>query len=91
LKRHELLVRKSSISLLDNYSINEQLLQNLKSKKFNDSLVLAFEKFSCYIQNLVIRQKNPYLRCCSRTIILFSTCKRTQSYNNRTWKASWRL
>jgi len=63
LKRYELLVRKSSISLFDT-STNKQLLQNFKSKKFNDSLVLAFLKFSCYIQNLVIRQKEPVSQLC---------------------------
>jgi len=35
------LVRKSSMSLLDT-STNEQLLQKFNSKKFNDSVVLAF-------------------------------------------------
>jgi len=54
-KRHELLVRKSSISLFDT-STNKQLLQR---KKFNDSLVLAFLNFSCYIQNLIISRKEP--------------------------------
>jgi len=51
------------MSLLDN-STNEQLLQNLKNKKFNDSLVLAFLECSCYIQNLVIRQKEPASEIC---------------------------
>jgi len=63
LKRHELLVRKSSISLLDN-SVSEQVVQNLKRKKFNDSLVLAFFEFSCYIRNLLIRQKEPVSEIC---------------------------
>jgi len=57
-KKHELLVRKSNISQSDT-STNKQLLQKLKSKKFNDSVVLAFLECSCYIQNLVIRQKEP--------------------------------
>ena len=61
-KKHELLVRKSNISLLD-ISTNKQLLQKLRSKKFNDSAVLAFLECSCYIQNLAIRQKEPvYLK-----------------------------
>jgi len=54
----ELLARKSNISLFDT-STNEQLLQKLKRKKFNDSVVLAFLECSCYIQNFVIRQKEP--------------------------------
>jgi len=54
---------KPSISLLDN-STNEQLLQNLKSKKLNDSLVLVFLEFSCYIQNSIIRQKEPVSEIC---------------------------
>ena len=62
-KRHKLLVTKSSTSLLDT-STNKQLLQNLQSKKFNGSLVLAFLEFSCYIQNLVIRQKEPVSEIC---------------------------
>ena len=62
-ERHDLLVRKSSISLLDN-STNEQVLQNLKSKKFDDSLVLAFLEFRCYIQNLVLRKKEPVSEIC---------------------------
>ena len=36
------------MSLLDT-STNEQLLQKLKSKKFNNSVVLAFMEFICYI------------------------------------------
>jgi len=48
IKNNELLVRKSNISLLDT-STNEQLLQMLKSKKFNDSVVLAFLECSCYM------------------------------------------
>ena len=43
-------------------STNKQLLQELKIKKFNDSVVLALMDFICYIQNLAIRQKNPYLK-----------------------------
>jgi len=39
--------------------MNKQLLQKLNSKKCNDSVVLAFLQCSCYIQNLVIRQKEP--------------------------------
>jgi len=46
------------MSLLDT-STSKQLLQKLKSKKFNDSVVLAFLECRCYIQNLVIRQKEP--------------------------------
>jgi len=44
------------MSLLDT-STNKQLLQKLKSKKFNDLVVLAFVECSRYIQNLTIRQK----------------------------------
>jgi len=44
--------------LLDT-STNKQFLQKLKSNKFNDSVVLLFVDSSCYIQNLVIRQKEP--------------------------------
>ena len=55
--------KKSSISLSDN-STNEQWLQNLKSKRLNDLLVLAFLEFRCYIQNLVIRQKEPASEIC---------------------------
>jgi len=44
------------MSLLDT-STNKQLLQKLKSKNLNDSVVLAFLKCRCYIDNLVIRQK----------------------------------
>jgi len=62
-------MRKSSISLSDT-SINKQLLQNLKSKEFDDSLVLAFLEFSCYIQNLVIRQKEPISKIC---VVSFSS------------------
>jgi len=35
----------------------------LKSNKFNYSVVLAFLECNCYIQNLVIRQKNLWLMC----------------------------
>jgi len=54
--KKEVLVKKSNI-LLVNTSTNEQLLQKLKNKKFNDSVVLAFLECSCYIQTWVIRQK----------------------------------
>jgi len=40
IKKRELLVRKSNIPLLDTSTI-KQLLQKLKSKKFNESVVLA--------------------------------------------------
>jgi len=63
LKKHELLVRKSNISLLDT-STNKQVLQKLKSKKFNSSVVLAFMEFISYIQNLAIRQKEPLSQIC---------------------------
>ena len=55
IRKHELLVRKSNISLLDT-STNEHLLQKLKSKKFNDSVILAFVECSCYIQNEPVSQ-----------------------------------
>ena len=58
LKKHELLVRKSNISLLDT-STNKQLLQKLKSKEFNDSVVLTFLECICYIQDLA---KKTYLK-----------------------------
>jgi len=38
------------------FSTNKQSLQKLKSRKCDDSVVLAFLGCSCYIQNLVIRQ-----------------------------------
>jgi len=60
--KYELFVRKSNISLLDT-STHKQLLQMLKSNKFNYSVVLAFLEYNCYIQNLVIRQKNLWLMC----------------------------
>jgi len=31
----------------------------INSKKFNDLVILAFVECSCYIQYLVIRQKEP--------------------------------
>jgi len=68
-KKVELLVRKSNISFLDT-SKNKQLLQKLKSKKFNDSVVLAFLEFICYIQNLTIRLKEHVPQIC---VVPFST------------------
>jgi len=65
LKQHELLVRKSNMSLLDT-STNKQLLQKLKSKKFNDSVF--------YIQNLAIRQKEPVSEICAVTFSNFGNC-----------------
>ena len=59
-KIHELLVRKSNISLLDT-STNKQLLQKLKSQKFNYSVVLAFLEYICYIQTLA---KKPVSQIC---------------------------
>jgi len=56
-------VRKSNISLLGT-STNEHLLQKLKSKKINHSIFFAFLECSCYIQNLVIRQKAPTSQTC---------------------------
>ena len=41
LKKHELHVKKANILLLET-STNKQSLQKLKSKKFNDSVVLEF-------------------------------------------------
>ena len=69
-KKHKLHVRKSNISLLDT-STNKQLLQTLKSKKFNDLVILAFLECCCYIQNLVIWQKEPVSQKC---VIPFSNC-----------------
>jgi len=40
------------------------LLQKLKSKKCNDAVVLAFLECSCYIQNLVIWQKEAVSQMC---------------------------
>jgi len=58
--------KKINILLLDT-STNIQLLQKLKSKKFNDLVVLAFLEGRCYIQSLVIWQKEPvsqlYMYC----------------------------
>jgi len=67
-KKNKLLVRKSNISLIDT-STNKQLLQKSKSKKFDDSVVLAFLECICYIQNLVIRQKERVFQIC---VIRFS-------------------
>jgi len=61
--KSELLVRRSNILLLDT-STNKQLLQLLKRKKFNDSVVLPFLECICYIQNLVIRQKELVSQIC---------------------------
>ena len=44
------------MSLLDT-STNKQLLQKLKRKKFNDSVVLAFMEFIYCIQKLAIRKE----------------------------------
>ena len=41
LKKHELHVKKENILLLETLT-NKQLLQKLKSKKFNDSVVIEF-------------------------------------------------
>ena len=41
LKKHELHVKKANVLLLDT-STNKQLVQKLKSKKFNDWVVLEF-------------------------------------------------
>ena len=57
IKKHELLVRKSNISLLDT-STNKQFLQEFKSKTFNDPVVLGFLECTCYIQNLAKRSRN---------------------------------
>jgi len=58
IKKHKLLVRNSNILLLDT-STNKQFFQKLKSKKFNDSVILAFLECICYMHNLVIQQKEP--------------------------------
>jgi len=42
----------------------KQFLQKLKSKKFNDSVVLAFLEYSGYIQSLVSRQKESLFQIC---------------------------
>jgi len=73
LKKHELLARKSNVSLLDT-STNKQLLQKLKSKKFNNSVVLAFMEFICYVQNLAIRQKEPVSEICAVPFSNFGNC-----------------
>jgi len=55
--------KKIKISLLDN-STNKKLLEKLKSKKFNYS-VLAFLECRYYVQNLVIWQKeSPVSQIC---------------------------
>jgi len=56
--------------LLDT-STNKQLLQKLKSKKFNDLVILAFLECSCYsyIQNLVIRQKRTRVSNMCRPVL----------------------
>ena len=53
------------------------ILQKLKRKKFNDSAVLAFFECSCYIQNLVIRQKEPVSQIC---VIPFSNFGNWKTY-----------
>ena len=50
---------------------NKQLLQKLKIKKFNDSVVLTFMECSCYIQNFVIRQKELVSEICFVTFSNF--------------------
>jgi len=65
-KTHELLIRKSNISLLDT-STSKQLLQKLNSKKFNYSVVLAFLECSLAATAATFRiwssgKKNPYLK-----------------------------
>ena len=52
------------MSLLDT-STNKQLLQKLKSTKFNNSVILAFMEFICYIQNSAIWQKEPVPKICA--------------------------
>jgi len=61
------------MSLLDT-STNKQLLQKLKSKKFNDSVVLAFMEFICYIQNFAIRRKEPVSKICTAPLSNFINC-----------------
>jgi len=48
------------------------LLQKLKNKKYNDSVVLAFLECICYIQILVIRQKDPYFTCMSSHFLILA-------------------
>jgi len=64
LKKHEFLVKKTKMSLLAT-STNKQLLQKLKIKECNDSVVLAFMKFICYTPNLAIRQKEAVSEICA--------------------------
>jgi len=66
IKKTQITCKKSNISLLDT-STNKPLLHKLKSKKFYDSVVLAFLECTCYIQNLVIQQKE-----CVICVVLFS-------------------
>jgi len=54
IKKTRITCKKITFSLLDTSS-NKQLLHKLKSKKFNDSVVLVFRKCICYIQNLANR------------------------------------
>jgi len=54
--------------LLDT-STKKQALRKLKSMKFNDSAVLLVLECICYIQNMVIRQKELVSQMC---VVLFS-------------------
>jgi len=62
-KKHELFVRKSNISLLGT-STNQQLLQKLKIKKFNDSVVLAILECIATATFWIWSsgKKNPYIK-----------------------------
>jgi len=61
------------MSLLDT-STNKQLLQKLKSKKFNNSVILAFMEFICYIQKLAIWQKDTISEICVVPFSNFGNC-----------------
>jgi len=60
-KKHELLVKKSNISLLDT-STNKQFLQKVKSKKFNDFIDWCCSCISgTYLLHSEFYKKDPYL------------------------------
>jgi len=64
-KKHKLLVTCKKIKyFIIGLSTNKKLFQMLKSKKFNDPIVLTFLECSCCIQNLVIRHKETISQIC---------------------------
>jgi len=68
-EKHELLVRKSNISLLDT-STNKRLLQKVKSKKFNDLIDWCSSYiFGTYLLHSEFYKKDPYLKYVSFHIL----------------------